>query len=872
LGGPLAPARAQPAPFVATNAQQILDLGLERARPGHIPARLRGTVTYPDRYTLGWVYIQDETAPLLVWVSPLPKLAPGDIIEATGTASAGGFAPYLMAREFRVVGHGPLPEPKRTSAGPLASGQDFGRWVSLEAMVRDVAISKERLVLLCSQGGVSFQVWTTQTEPIPPPVGLLDARVRLEGISWTRIDDQGQPQGFIFHQPGTNYITVLKPGASNIFAGPRIDVGAVSRRGADPDARVKVAGVVTLFSPDGWLALRDESGSLRANVFKPIRKDEDQTGQFLARSFPRLEPGDAVELVGVPASQDGYAPALDDAEYKLVGRAAPPAPRVISASDLASGQYDTELVALAAQILETETRRKGRIIDPERHKDVELYEHRFWLRADDRVCEAVLTTTNSAPPLAQRNSYVTVTGVCRVEKARFGPPSSARICLRSPADLASASAPPWWNSRAALASLGVAGGLALSAATWIVLLRRRVARSTAQLRAEIAERQRAQVGLARFKAVIEATSDLVAMANLDGTATYLNGAWRRLLGFPPDYDATRFHVEQAYPPWTTKIFQEEAFAAAARDGSWSGEVAVVDRDGKEIPVSFVGLVLRSADGKPEYMACVARDITERRRAEEQLRSALQTEKQLNQLKSNFISMVSHEIRTPLANILTSSEILGRYLDRLSDTERRDQLRVIAEAVDRMSDLLEDVLFFSRADAGRLAFQNEPFDLEAACRQCADGVVRSTGGRNPLRLKFEGVTEPARGDQSLLGHIVTNLLANAVKYSAPGAPVDLELTRDGETAVLRVRDQGIGISAEDQKQLFIPFFRGQNAASHQGTGLGLVIVRHCVERHGGQIEIESAEGLGSTITVRLPIFPPLSPRAATGNNHEENPHH
>ena len=239
----------------------------------------------------------------------------------------------------------------------------------------------------------------------------------------------------------------------------------------------------------------------------------------------------------------------------------------------------------------------------------------------------------------------------------------------------------------------------------------------------------------------------------------------------------------------------------------------------------------------------------------ELNVALAEEKELNRLKSNFISMVTHEIRTPLALILGSSEILSRYLDRLAPEKRAEHLKTIDSAVQRMSALLEDVLLFSKAEAGRMEFNPVAMDLKKFCTQLLDEAASATNRRCPFGLNVTNISELARGDENLLRHVFANLLANAAKYSPAGTPVTFSVSRDGGDAIFIVQDKGMGIPDDDCKRLFTPFYRGKNVATIQGTGLGLVIVKHCVEQHGGKIEIESAENLGTTVRVRLPLFSP-----------------
>jgi len=379
-------------------------------------------------------------------------------------------------------------------------------------------------------------------------------------------------------------------------------------------------------------------------------------------------------------------------------------------------------------------------------------------------------------------------------------------------------------------------------------LERRIAEGTAQLGA-------ANADLVRFKAITEATTDFVNIADLDGRMLYLNRGARRMAGLGLDEEATNYYIKDFAPPRVMDLFEREGFPTALRDGSWTGEVVLLHRDGHEIPISLVGLIVRSPAGEPEFLACVARDMTEQRRLTEQLKNSLAEERELNTLKSNFISMVSHEIRTPLALILSSSEILSRYLDRLPPEKQQRHLGTINEAVHRMASLVEDVLMFSRAESGRLEFKPAPLELNQLCIQLADETASAMNQRCPIRLALPTNPAEVRVDEALLRHILTNLLTNAVKYSPPGEAVWLEVRHANDQVLLSIQDHGIGIPEADVKRIFTPFYRSSNAAHIPGTGLGLVIVKRCVERHGGKIQIESREDSGTTVSVQLPVYVP-----------------
>ena len=156
-------------------------------------------------------------------------------------------------------------------------------------------------------------------------------------------------------------------------------------------------------------------------------------------------------------------------------------------------------------------------------------------------------------------------------------------------------------------------------------------------------------------------------------------------------------------------------------------------------------------------------------------------------------------------------------------------------------------------AGKLNFEPITLDLNIFCRRVVDEVLSTTSRRCSIELSLGSIPANAKADERLLGHIFTNLLSNAIKYSEPGAIVYFRVERDGTEVVCSFRDQGIGISSEDQQQLFKAFYRGGNVGTRPGTGLGLLLVKRCTELHEGNVELNSAIGAGTTVTVRLPVF-------------------
>jgi signal transduction histidine kinase len=238
---------------------------------------------------------------------------------------------------------------------------------------------------------------------------------------------------------------------------------------------------------------------------------------------------------------------------------------------------------------------------------------------------------------------------------------------------------------------------------------------------------------------------------------------------------------------------------------------------------------------------------------QELEGSLARERELSELKTRFVQVVSHEFRTPLGIILSSSEILDAYFDRLDSAGRREHLEAIQSASGRMAGVMEDVLVLGGVEAGRMHCRRSPLDLTEFCRGLIEEVLTSTARRCPIHFGVGGGDQPARADSGLLRHIFLNLLSNAVKYSADGAPVRFSVTGDNGNAVFRIADEGLGIPEADHARLFTLFHRGANVIGISGTGLGLVVVKRCVDLHGGAITFDSVEGRGSTFTVTLPLF-------------------
>lgn len=247
---------------------------------------------------------------------------------------------------------------------------------------------------------------------------------------------------------------------------------------------------------------------------------------------------------------------------------------------------------------------------------------------------------------------------------------------------------------------------------------------------------------------------------------------------------------------------------------------------------------------------VAREITERKRAEVEILKSLAKEKELNELKSRFVSMISHEFRTPLTTIQSATELLEYY--EWSDEERQERFQQIHTAVQHMTQLLEDVLLIGKVEAGKLKYQPELLNLTEFCQKLLSDLQLTTRDRRQIRFASRGTPQMIWIDTKLLRQILTNLLSNARKYSLASGNIGLELDYQTDRVKLQVWDEGIGIPSSDRDRLFEAFYRATNVDVIPGTGLGLAIVKKCVDLHGGQVSFETELGSGTTFTVVLPV--------------------
>ncbi len=232
--------------------------------------------------------------------------------------------------------------------------------------------------------------------------------------------------------------------------------------------------------------------------------------------------------------------------------------------------------------------------------------------------------------------------------------------------------------------------------------------------------------------------------------------------------------------------------------------------------------------------------------------ALEQEQELNRLKTEFVSMISHDFRTPLTSIQGFAELVRYGGESLSGEMRDRYFGKIDAAVEHMLYLLDEVLLIGSIEAGKTQYQPALVEIKEFCRDIYEALELSDNKQHTIHFIGDQCCDLIAIDQVLLRRILTNLLSNAIKYSNKNSPVYFELFCEEHKIVFQIRDEGIGIPSENQPHLFTTFYRCSNVGQIKGTGLGLAVVKKCVEAHQGEIHLESEEGVGTTVTVTLPL--------------------
>jgi PAS domain S-box-containing protein len=356
-------------------------------------------------------------------------------------------------------------------------------------------------------------------------------------------------------------------------------------------------------------------------------------------------------------------------------------------------------------------------------------------------------------------------------------------------------------------------------------------------------------------AIVESSDDAIVSKDLNGIVTSWNGAAENLFGFT-SAEMVGTSICRIIP--ADRQGEEDDLLARLRNGEKIDHFETIRqrKDGTLVPISLTVSPIRDEDGRIVGASKIARDITERKLIEQARAEVLRTAQEASRLKDEFLATLSHELRTPLNAIFGYARMLRA--GAVSKDQQQHAMETIERNATALTRLVEDILDSSAIIAGKLRLRVQPVQLQAIVAEALQTVRPSADARG---IALETAIDPAipeiTGDPDRLQQIVWNLLSNGVKFTDRGGTVRISLDHAASTVRLMVSDTGIGIAPEFQPYVFDRFRQADSGASRErgGLGLGLSIVRHLVEMHGGTIAVTSAgQNQGSTFVVTLPAPP------------------
>lgn len=378
-----------------------------------------------------------------------------------------------------------------------------------------------------------------------------------------------------------------------------------------------------------------------------------------------------------------------------------------------------------------------------------------------------------------------------------------------------------------------------------------------QAQREIGERRKVEQEIRHqkeyFEALLVNNPVAVVTANLSGSIVSWNPMAEKLFGYSQgevigksldDIVASHASIREEATGFTKEVFEVGRLQSTTRR---------IRKDGSMVDVELLALPV-IVGGKNVGFIAIYHDISERVRAEEELRQSKEAAEAASQAKSTFLANMSHELRTPLNAIIGFTRLVKRRSGDALPQKQADNLDKVLDSADHLLDLINDVLDLSKIEAGRIDVQLTSFNIGSlveACLETVQPLVRSP--QLKLKMKVESGLPPVYTDQEKVRQILINLLGNAIKFTKKGS-VTVTVKRQKEQLNLAVADTGIGIPKEDLERIFEEFQQADTSSTRKfgGTGLGLSISRHLAHLLNGEITVESNEGKGSTFTVILPL--------------------
>ncbi|AFZ15122.1 PAS/PAC sensor signal transduction histidine kinase [Crinalium epipsammum PCC 9333] len=351
--------------------------------------------------------------------------------------------------------------------------------------------------------------------------------------------------------------------------------------------------------------------------------------------------------------------------------------------------------------------------------------------------------------------------------------------------------------------------------------------------------------------IVEKIQEGITLSDINGNFEVFNTKMSDITGYSKDEANNSNFLSVLYPSEDDqKQVIHQINEVLAKGETNDVETIITSKSGDKKSIAANTLLFHYKDR--DMFLTTYQDITQRQKIEKNIQLSLAKEKELNELKASFIAMISHDLRNPMTTIFIATEILEVICSKSTETKANKYIEQIKKAIQRMVELIDDVLLISKASDRKLVCNPVSIDLTNLCSDLTKEEKFARGRDDAISFTNHSQYTNVFVDPSLLLPIFRNLLGNAIKYSPQGDTIQFEVDCQNNEAIFKIEDHGIGIPAKDLNKLFTSFHRSTNVGNIPGTGLGLSIVKNCVDLHGGQIEVESEVGVGTKFIVRIPL--------------------
>jgi PAS domain S-box-containing protein len=812
-----------------TSIKQVHRLSAEEAARGY-PVRIKGVITFHNPQ-LSMTFIQDESdAIYLQSLDPTLVLDEGKKYEVEGFSAPGDFAPIIVKPRFRLIGPAPLPPALLLTLDQLSTGQYDCLRVKVSGIVRSVRQVGNRWRLELFSEGKGIEVWLPNLASSAHVHSFQDSRILAEGICSIQISDRGNITGFRLNVPSIDGIHLEEAARSDPFSAPLRPIRDIFRYSSTEEAghRVRIQGVLLHQQLGRALYIKDESGSIVVPV-----------GHILP-----VNPSDLLTVSGYPVPGE-FAPTMDHALVKRLSSRPPPEPRILPDAQALNNNFHGDLVKISA-----------RLIDQWHSADGQYYLLQD-LNNTGAAFEALLETSadHSSGPALRNGSELELTGIY-ILQARATLKYGFLLLLRTPEDIRVLKNAPWWTLKYVYWTLGILLFLVLSALAWIAMLRRRVHQQTRTIRNQI----EAEAALEKkYQELFERSNDIVFSCDQTGKLKSINRAGTRVLGYSFE-EMLQLDPRQLVAPSSLPGITQWIELRDKGIENLTLECELVAKDSHSVLVEVNAEIIRT-DGRPTGAQGIARDITERKQAEEALRLSEEKLRQGQKLEAigKLAGGIAHDFNNILSAILGYAELSSEEVS--PDHPIKTNLDQIIKAGKRARDVVQQILAFSR----KLDQERRPIQLQAILDEALKLLKATLPATIQIETDIDPGCNPVLADPTQMHQVTLNLATNAAyAMNETGGLLRFELKPawpdgglfgpqpelpPGQYVVLSVSDTGPGIDPKIQKHIFEPYFTTKSAG--EGSGLGLAVVHGIVQSHGGAIAVKSALGEGACFEVYLP---------------------